>query len=115
MNGNIHGFYNLYEAARKNKVSRVIWGSSNHAVGMHPRTTLIDSTVLPRPDSIYGVSKVFGEGLAQLYWDKYGIESVSIRIGSCFPKPVDRRMLSTWFSYPDLVHLIERCVIAPIT
>ena len=115
MSGNIHGFYNLYEAARKNKVSRVIWGSSNHAVGMHPRTTLIDNKVQPRPDSIYGASKVFGEALAQLYWDKYGLESVSIRIGSCFPQPVDRRMLSTWFAYPDLVHLIERCVIAPIT
>lgn len=113
MNGNIHGFYNLYESCRKNGVGRVIWASSNHAVGMYPRTTLLDDKVRPRPDCNYGVSKVFGEALAQLYWDKFGIESVSIRIGSCFPKPVDRRMLSTWFSYPDLIHMIDRCVGAP--
>jgi uronate dehydrogenase len=113
MKGNIHGFYNLYEACRQNKVRRVIWGSSNHAVGMHSRTALLDDKVSMRPDSNYGASKAFGEALAQMYWDKFNVESISIRIGSCFSKPVDRRMLSTWFSYPDLVHMIERCVIAP--
>lgn len=113
LNANIIGFYNMFEGCRKNQVRRVIWGSSNHAIGFYPREQVIDASVYPRPDTNYGVSKVFGEGLAQYYWDKYGLETVSIRIGSCFPKPLDRRMLTTWLSYPDLTHLVERCLIAP--
>ena len=113
LQSNYVGFYNLYEGCRKNGVKRVIWGSSNHAIGFYPRTEVIDASVTTRPDSNYGVSKVFGEGMAQYYWDKYGLESVSMRIGSCFPEPVDRRMLTTWFSYPDFVHMTERCLIAP--
>ncbi len=113
LQSNYVGFYNLYEGCRINGVKRVIWGSSNHAIGFYPRTEVIDASVTTRPDSNYGVSKVFGEGMAQYYWDKYGLESVSMRIGSCFPEPVDRRMLTTWFSYPDFVHMTERCLIAP--
>lgn len=113
LQSNYVGFYNLYEGCRRNSVKRIIWGSSNHAIGFHPRTTRIDAACMTRPDSNYGVSKVFGEGMSQYYWDKYGIESVSIRIGSCFPKPVDRRMLTTWMSYPDFVHLTECCLAAP--
>lgn len=110
---NIVGLYNLYEGCRKNGVKRVVWPSSNHAIGFYPRTQVIGTEVRTRPDSNYGVSKAFGENVAQYYWDKYGIESVSVRIGSCFPEPKDRRMLTTWLSYPDLVHLIERCLVAP--
>jgi uronate dehydrogenase len=113
LNSNIVGFYNMYEGCRKNGVKRLIWGSSNHAIGFFPREQVIDASVYPRPDSNYGVSKVFGEAVAQYYWDKFNFETVSIRIGSCFPKPVDRRMLSTWLSYPDFTHLIERCLTAP--
>ena len=113
LQSNIVGFYNVYEGARKNGVKRIIWASSNHAIGFYPREQVIDASVTPRPDTNYGVSKVFGEGIAQYYWDKYGVESVSIRIGSCFPEPVDRRMLTTWLSYPDLVHLTERCIMSP--
>ncbi len=113
LQSNYIGFYNLYEACRKNGVGRIVWGSSNHAIGFYPRTQVIDTSVTTRPDSNYGVSKVFGEGLAQYYWDKFQVESVSIRIGSCFPEPTDRRMLTTWLSYPDFVHLVERCLLAP--
>lgn len=113
LQSNYVGFYNLYEGCRKNGVKRVIWGSSNHAIGFYPRTRRIDASVVTRPDSNYGVSKVFGEGMAQYYWDKYQLETVSIRIGSCFPKPRDRRMLTTWMSYPDFVHLTECCLNAP--
>lgn len=113
LNANIIGFYNMYEGCRKNGVKRLIWGSSNHAIGFYPREQVIDASVYPRPDTNYGVTKVFGEGLAQYYWDKYGFETASIRIGSCFPKPLDRRMLTTWLSYPDMTHLVERCLIAP--
>jgi uronate dehydrogenase len=113
LNSNIVGFYNMYEGCRKNGVRRLIWGSSNHAIGFYPREHVIDASVYPRPDSNYGVSKVFGEAVAQYYWDKFNFETVSVRIGSCFPKPLDRRMLTTWLSYPDFTHLIERCLIAP--
>ena len=113
LQANVIGFKNLYEACRKNGVKRVVWGSSNHAVGFYPRTQRLDASVTPRPDSFYGVSKIFGEAMAQYYWDKFKVESVSIRIGSCFPKPIDRRMLSTWLSYPDFVHLIECTLRAP--
>lgn len=111
--GNILGMYHLFEGCRKNGVGRVVWASSNHAIGFYPRTRTIDATVPQRPDTNYGLTKAFGEDLAQYYNDKYGIEAVSLRIGSCFPKPVDRRMLATWLSYPDLVHLVERSLIAP--
>ncbi len=113
LNSNIAGFYNIFEGCRKNGVRRLIWGSSNHAIGFYPREQVIDASVYPRPDTNYGVSKVFGEALAQYYWDKYGFETVSVRIGSCFPKPLDHRMLTTWLSYPDLTHLVERCLISP--
>ena len=110
---NIQGFYNLFDAARRSGVKRVVWGSSNHAIGFYDRTTVIDSTCPTRPDSLYGVSKVFGEAVAQLYYEKFALETVSMRIGSCFPKPVDRRMLSTWLSYRDLIHLVDRSLSAP--
>ncbi|GLU29823.1 NAD(P)-dependent oxidoreductase [Brucella sp. NBRC 12950] len=111
--GNIVGLYNVYEAARRNKVRRIVWGSSVHAVGFHKRTDVLETDCSTRPDSLYGVSKVFGEGLAQYYFDKFKLESVSIRIGSSFPEVTDWRMLSTWLSYNDLKHLVERCLLVP--
>ena len=110
LNSNIIGMYNLYEACRKNKIKRVIWASSVHTVGFYPRSEVIDSKVMPRPDSNYGLSKVFGESLAQYYWDKYKLETVSVRIYSCVPEPKDHRMLSTWLSYDDLKSLILACM-----
>ena len=107
LQANVLGLKNIYEACRQNGVRRVIWGSSNHAFGFYPRTQRLDAAVVPRPDSFYGVSKVFGEAMAQYYWDKFRLESVSMRIGSCFPKPTDLRMLSTWQSYRDFVHLVQ--------
>jgi uronate dehydrogenase len=113
LQSNVIGLTNLYEACRVNGVQRVIWASSCHAIGFYPRTLRIDAAVMPRPDTFYGVSKVYGEAVAQYYWDKFRLESVSIRIGSCFPKPTDTRMLSTWQSYPDFVRLVECCLGAP--
>jgi uronate dehydrogenase len=111
---NIKGFYYVYEGCLAHGVRRVVWGSSNHAVGFHPRTDIIDAKCMPRPDGNYGIAKVFGEATAQYFWDKCGIETVSMRIGSCFPEPTDRRMLMTWLSYRDMVHLVERSLIAPM-
>lgn len=111
-NANIDGMFNLYEAARKSSVTpRIVFASSNHAIGFHEQTTRLDANSPTRPDGLYGVSKVFGEALARMYFDKFGIETASIRIGSCFPEPKDHRMLSTWLSADDFVSLIERIFI----
>lgn len=102
---NINGTYNLFEAARLEKVRRVVFASSNHATGYHRRTNRIGAEALPRPDSRYGVSKVAGEALGRLFADKHGMEVVCLRIGSFQPRPIDRRMLSTWLSPRDMVQL----------
>ncbi|ALM52599.1 NAD-dependent epimerase/dehydratase family protein [Halomonas huangheensis] len=110
---NIMGTYNLYEAARQHSKPRVVFASSNHTIGFYPRTEKLDNQVPRRPDSLYGVSKCFGEDLASLYYDKFGLETLSVRIGSCFPKPADTRMLATWMSVEDFVALLERAFVAP--
>ena len=105
---NINGFHSLYEAARLAGVRRVVFASSVHAVGYYRQTELIDARAPTRPDSFYGLAKVFGENLAQLYWERHGLETVSIRIGSCEARPSNRRHLRTWLSFGDLVRLVER-------
>ncbi|SDM03912.1 uronate dehydrogenase [Modicisalibacter muralis] len=113
LQSNIVGVYNLYEAARNLGKPRIVFASSNHTIGYYPRTTRIDTEVPRRPDSLYGVSKCFGEDLASLYYDKFAIETLSVRIGSCFPKPADTRMMATWLSVDDFVSLLERAFAAP--
>lgn len=110
---NIGGLHALYEAARLGGVRRVVFASSVHAVGYYLQTEVIDARSPTRPDSFYGLSKVFGEALAQLYWDKFGIETVSIRIGSCEPSPSTRRHLRTWLSFDDLEQLLDRSLTVP--
>ena len=113
LNANIRGVYNLYESARINGVKRILFASSNHVVGFHKQTEHLDATADMRPDGNYGVSKAFGESLSSFYFDRYGIETVCMRIGSSFPKPIDHRMLSTWLSYDDLTELIRCALVAP--
>jgi uronate dehydrogenase len=108
MNGNLKGVYHIYEAARQQGVKRIVFASSNHLVGFHSREERLDDKSPMRPDSLYGVSKGFGELIAQYHFDKFGIESALVRIGSCLPKPVNRRMLSTWLSEGDLAGLIKK-------
>lgn len=105
---NICGVYHLYEAARRHGVKRVIFASSNHVIGFHKQSETLDATSQRRPDSYYGLSKSFGEDVATFYFDRYGIETLSIRIGSSFPEPQNLRMMHTWLSYDDLTQLIER-------
>jgi uronate dehydrogenase len=107
LQANIIGCYNLFEAARKAGVKRVIFASSNHAVGFYPRSTTIPTEVLPRPDSRYGVSKVFGEGLGAMYAYKHGIGVTSLRIGNLGVQPIDERRLAIWLSPGDLVKQIR--------
>lgn len=110
---NIEGVYNLYEAARAHGHPRILFASSNHAIGFYKQTETIDAHVPTRPDSLYGVSKVFGEAIASMYYDKFGQETAIVRIGSSFPEPINHRMLKTWLSYADFVRLIERVFDVP--
>lgn len=110
---NIQGVYNLYEAARIHGVRRVVFASSNHVIGFHRQGEVLDAESPVRPDGYYGISKAFGENLSRFYFDRYGIETVCLRIGSSFPEPKDRRMLVTWLSYEDLTHLVVRSLLAP--
>ncbi len=111
---NITGLHSVYEAARLSG-ARVIFASSNHTIGFHERGQRLSTTDPTRPDGFYGLSKVFGEQIARLYWDKHGVESVNIRIGSCCPEPTDARMLSTWLSPGDLARLCAAAIQAPRT
>ena len=105
---NIVGLYNIFEAARRAGVRRIVFASSNHAVGFYPRTRTIPANVTVRPDSRYGVSKAFGEALASLYADKYAAEVLSIRIGNVAEKPTtDVRQRAIWVSPRDLCQLIR--------
>jgi uronate dehydrogenase len=112
--GNIVGMVNLYESARRNRVKRIVYASSNHVTGFYRQDEVVSTKMPARPDGFYGLSKAFGEDLAQLYWDRWGIETVSLRIGSSFPEPKDRRMLATWLSYDDLERLVVAALTAPI-
>ncbi|WP_166297506.1 NAD-dependent epimerase/dehydratase family protein [Bradyrhizobium sp. 2S1] len=110
---NLIATYNVFAAAHAAGVKRVVFGSTNHVVGFYPVEQSVDASALPRPDTLYGASKVFGEAVARLFWDKHGIESVCIRIGSALDKPTNVRQLSTWVSYRDLGELVWRSLVAP--
>ena len=114
LQANILGVYNLYEAARAHGVKRVVFASSNHVTGFYHQSENIDATDPPRPDGMYGVSKAFGEDLSRHYFDRYGIETACLRIGSSFAEPRDRRMLATWLSFDDLHRLISACLSTPV-
>ena len=110
---NVVGTWNVFEAARRQGVRRVIYASSHHVVGFYRRARFIDQTVVPRPDSVYGVSKVFGEAVGRLFADKHGLSVACLRIGAFRDKPADRRLLPIWLSPRDAVQLFGCCVDAP--
>jgi uronate dehydrogenase len=107
LQSNIIGCYNLFEAARRKGVKRVVFASSNHAVGFYPRTTKIGVDVTVRPDSRYGISKAFGEALGAFYSDKHDMRVLCLRIGNVGDKPIDQRRLAIWLKSEDLVQLIR--------
>ena len=114
LDANIVGLVNLYEAARAHSVKRIVFASSNHVTGFYRQDQVVSPQDPIRPDGFYGLSKAFGEGLAQLYWDRFRLETVSLRIGSSFPAPRDRRMLATWLSYDDAERLVMSALTAPV-
>ncbi len=113
LQANIVGLKNLYEAAHKNGVKRLVFASSNHAIGFHPTTEHLDADSPTRPDGYYGLSKVFGEQLSRYYWDRFGIETVCIRIGSVMEVPKTHRILRTYMHPDDLVELLRCSLVTP--
>ncbi|MDG0990588.1 MAG: NAD(P)-dependent oxidoreductase [Yoonia sp.] len=113
LQSNIIGAYNIWEAAYRNGVRRVVYASSVHAVGMHLKTDTIGLDAPHRPDTYYGLAKCFAEDLASLYWDKRGIEAVCMRIFSAAP-PTNARAIGTWLSTDDLIQMVEKSITSPV-
>lgn len=109
---NIDGTHAVFDAAHRNGVKRIVYASSHHVGGFHRRERITSEHDVPRPDGLYGVSKVFGEALGRLYADKHGMSVICQRIGVCRPHPPHRRGLWAWLSESDFVHLTERCIFA---
>jgi len=114
---NVEGTYCVFEAARRAGVRRVVFASSNHAVGFthqpdDPDLEMPDD-LGARPDTFYGVSKVLGEALGSLYHDRHGLDVVCLRIGTCFDAPFDLRGLSTWLSPDDCARLVHAALTCP--
>ncbi|WP_457207753.1 NAD-dependent epimerase/dehydratase family protein [Nocardioides sp. P5_C9_2] len=103
----------LLDAMVAHRVSRIVYASSNHAVGRTPRRDLVPDDARPRPDTFYGVGKVAAEAVLSLYADRYAVDAVACRIGSFLDEPATRRNLSTWLSHDDCVRMIEAALTAP--
>ncbi len=113
IDNNLRALVEVYEGARRHGVRRIVFASSNHAIGMYPVEEQLGLDCALRPDGFYGLSKAWGEALARMYWDKHGIESICVRIGSCLDKPLEFRHLSTWFGHEDLLQFVTQCITVP--
>ena len=114
LNANIIGCYNLFEAARVAGVKRVIFASSNHAVGFYPRRRKIGTDITVRPDSRYGVSKAFGEALARYYSDAFDMSMICLRIGWFTPiDPTSAPLAPLWISARDMAQIVRLCLATP--
>jgi len=109
---NIQGAFNLYEAARKHGVKRIVYASSSQVTGFYSTDVVVEPSMPVRPSSLYGLSKAFGENLSRLFFDRYGIETVCLRIAMAFPEPTTHRMLRSYLSYRDLIDLVTRGLLA---
>ena len=103
----------VLEAMVRHGVPRLVYASSNHAVGRTPRTGSLAVDVAPRPDTFYGVAKVAAEALMRLYADRHGIDAVAARIGSFLPEPTTRRQLGSWLSHADGVRMVQASLTTP--
>jgi uronate dehydrogenase len=104
----------LLDAMVQAGVRRMAYASSNHAVGMTPRSALVTVDVRTRPDTFYGVGKVAAEAVLSLYADRYGVAAVAMRIGSFLQAPSTRRHLETWLSPGDCVRMVEAAIAADV-
>ncbi|MDA0162784.1 NAD(P)-dependent oxidoreductase [Solirubrobacter ginsenosidimutans] len=109
---NLHGAYHVFEACRRANVRRIVYASSTHASGMYPVGVPLDGSQRPRPDGLYGASKVYGEALGSMYADRFGLSVVCLRIGAFQAKPRELRELSTWLSHADAIRLVRAALTA---
>ncbi len=107
---NIEGTLQVFEAARRNGVRRIVFASSNHATGFTPVAPELPVDGPARPDTLYGVSKVFGEALGHYYADRYGLQVACVRIGTFADRPRSSRALATWLSPGDCARLVDACL-----
>ena len=130
---NFTGTENVFNACKETGVKKIIFASSNHAVGLFENDTpykeiisgkykdtsknykLISPHCEVRPDSLYGVSKAFGENLGRFYYENYNIKVACLRIGSVLPDNNPKvknsnRFFSTWCSHDDIAGLIDACI-----
>jgi uronate dehydrogenase len=114
LRGHVLGTAALLDAMVAHEARRLVFASSNHAVGRTPRSALLTTDTRPRPDTFYGVAKVAGEALCSLYADQRGVTSVAIRIGSFRDRPTSRRELSTWLSFGDGIRLFRAALTGPV-
>jgi uronate dehydrogenase len=110
---NLHGTFHVFDACRRLGVPRIVFASSNHATGMYPVGEPLTEAYPPRPDGLYGASKVYGEALGRMYVDRFGLEFVALRIGTFDERPPNRRALATWLSHGDAVRLVDAALTAP--
>jgi NAD+ dependent glucose-6-phosphate dehydrogenase len=113
---NIDGTYNVFEAARRTGVPKVIFASTNHVMGMYDRDQAwpIHPDQPVRPDGYYGVSKAFGEALARYYADVFGMSMICLRIGWVLERPHNEQALRMWLSHRDLGQLVQLSLEAPV-
>lgn len=110
---NLHGAFHVFDACRRLGARRIVYASSNHATGLYPVGAPLDGSQPPRPDGLYGASKVWGEALGRMFAERFGLEVVSLRIGSFRERPTERRELATWLSHGDTVRLVRAALTAP--
>jgi NAD+ dependent glucose-6-phosphate dehydrogenase len=126
LSNNIHGTKVTYQAAIDAGVEKLVFASSNHAVGHYETdrapdiyrpsgTLLLDGTEHPRPGNFYGVSKAASEILGRFYHDEYGPSVVNVRIGNLtkgHPPEDYERGQAMWLSHRDCAHLFDCCLTA---
>ncbi len=110
---NLHGAFHVFDACRRLGARRIVFASSNHATGMYPVGEPLTEDYPPRPDGLYGASKVYGEALGRMFVERFGLEFVALRIGTFAEHPPDRRALATWLSHGDAVRLVDAALTAP--
>lgn len=145
---NISGTRNIFHAAKNSKVDKIIFASSNRVYGMYEeenseyfyssqeKESKITEEDEPRPNSYYGVSKIFGESLGRYYSEVYDIDFISLRIGSVLSEKYDHpygyaqilvdedkveindpeynrqvgRLKGTWLARRDFCHIVDCCI-----
>lgn len=109
---NVQGTFNVLEAARRAGVRRSVLLSSNRVTGSYPIHHHVFPDEPPRPDGLYGVSKVAVEALGQMYADTFGLEVVALRAGSFKEEPTETRDLATWLSPRDCAGFVRAALTA---